>query len=82
MYYGIGGEDRQRAQLSVGTSSEVSLKVAETDISSLSATIRSPSGTEDYCQLKRLQNGHLGKYCRAYLLPCGIMNNNPLLFFL
>ena len=55
------GDDRQRAQLSVGTSSEVSLKVTEADIGSLTATIRKPSGAEEPCQLKRLANGHLGK---------------------
>ncbi|XP_076469743.1 LOW QUALITY PROTEIN: filamin-A-like [Babylonia areolata] len=54
------GEPRKRAQLSVGTSSEVSLKVTETDISDLTATVRSPSGHEEPCLLKRLANGHLG----------------------
>ncbi|KAL8615195.1 hypothetical protein ACOMHN_029211 [Nucella lapillus] len=54
------GEPRKRAQLSVGSSSEVSLKVTETDVSSLTATVRSPSGREEPCLLKRLANGHLG----------------------
>lgn len=49
-----------RAHVSVGTSSEVSLKVTETDISQLTATIKSPSGIEEPCMLKRLANGHLG----------------------
>ncbi len=52
--------DQKRAQLSVGSSSEVSLKVSETDLSNLTATIRSPSGMEEPCALKRLANGHLG----------------------
>ena len=50
--------------MSVGTSSEVSLKtlkVTEQEIATLTATIRSPSGTEEPCILKRLANGHLGK---------------------
>ena len=55
------GEPRKRAQLSVGSSSEVSLKVTETDISDLTASIRSPSGREEPCLLKRLANGHLGE---------------------
>ena len=53
--------DQKRAQLSVGTSSEVSLKVTETDIASLTATIRTPSGIEEPCALKRLANNHLGE---------------------
>ncbi|XP_076447622.1 filamin-A-like isoform X2 [Babylonia areolata] len=56
----LQGEPRKRAQLSVGSSSEVSLKVTETDISDLTASIRSPSGREEPCLLKRLANGHLG----------------------
>ncbi|XP_052286873.1 filamin-A-like isoform X5 [Dreissena polymorpha] len=52
------GEPKQRAQ--IGRSSEVSLKVTETDIANLTASIRSPSGHEEPCMLKRLPNGHLG----------------------
>eukprot|EP00918_Siedleckia_nematoides_P105694 GHVU01230790.1.p1 GENE.GHVU01230790.1~~GHVU01230790.1.p1 ORF type:complete len:2480 (+),score=363.92 GHVU01230790.1:158-7597(+) len=52
--------EAKRAQLSVGSSSEVSLKVSETDLSNLTATIKSPSGMEEPCILKRLANGHLG----------------------
>ncbi|XP_052780237.1 filamin-A-like isoform X2 [Mya arenaria] len=52
------GEPKQKAQ--IGRSSEVSLKVTETDISNLTASIRSPSGLEEPCMLKRLPNGHLG----------------------
>ena len=55
------GDERQRAQLSVGTSSEVSLKVSETDMRNLTGTIKSPSGFEEACKLKRLANGHLGE---------------------
>ena len=54
------GEDQKKAHLSVGASSEVSLKVTEADISNLTASIRSPSGLEEPCVLKRLANGHLG----------------------
>jgi len=52
--------DQKKAMLSVGNSSEVSLKVTETDLSNLTATIRSPCGMEEPCALKRLANGHLG----------------------
>lgn len=60
-----GGEDQKKAHLSVGASSEVSLKVTEADISNLTASIRSPSGLEEPCILKRLANGHLGE-CRVF----------------
>lgn len=49
------------SQLNVGTSADVSLKIAETDLSSLSASIRAPSGNEEPCLLKKLPNRHLGE---------------------
>lgn len=48
------------SQLNVGTSTDVSLKIAETDLSMLAATIRAPSGNEEPCLLKRLPNRHIG----------------------
>ncbi|CAG5133090.1 unnamed protein product, partial [Candidula unifasciata] len=54
------GEARRKNQILVGSSSEVSLKVTEKDVESLTATIVSPSGREEPCFLKRLANGHLG----------------------
>ena len=56
----ITGEGRKRNQLSVGHSSEVSLKVQEKDLKSLNASIVAPSGLEEPCFLKKLPNGHLG----------------------
>ena len=53
---------QQRANVTVGSSSDVSLKVEETDISQLNATITTPSGPEEPCMLKRLPNGCLGKH--------------------
>lgn len=49
------------SQLNVGTSADVSLKIAETDLSSLTASIRAPSGNEEPCLLKKLPNRHLGE---------------------
>jgi len=70
----VDGEDQKKAHLSVGASSEVSLKVTEADISNLTASIRSPSGLEEPCVLKRLANGHLGIgtfiYCISLILMC------------
>merc|ERR1719431_2030022 len=56
----ITGVSKQKAAVSVGSQSEVSLKVTEADISALTATIKSPAGVEEPCQLKKLANGHLG----------------------
>lgn len=54
------GEGRKRNQISVGHSSEVSLKVQEKDVKNLNASIVAPSGLEEPCFLKKLPNGHLG----------------------
>uniref|UniRef100_A0A8C4S5X4 Filamin C n=1 Tax=Erpetoichthys calabaricus TaxID=27687 RepID=A0A8C4S5X4_ERPCA len=57
----ITGDDSMRtSQLNVGTSTDVSLKITETDLSSLTASIRAPSGNEEPCLLKRLPNRHIG----------------------
>ncbi|XP_025917494.1 filamin-C-like, partial [Apteryx rowi] len=57
----ITGDDSMRtSQLNVGTSTDVSLKIAETDLSLLTASIRAPSGNEEPCLLKRLPNRHIG----------------------
>ncbi|XP_064175353.1 filamin-C-like isoform X3 [Anguilla rostrata] len=57
----ITGDDSMRtSQLNVGTATDVSLKIMETDLSSLTASIRAPSGNEEPCLLKRLPNRHIG----------------------
>lgn len=50
------------SQLNVGTATDVSLKITETDLSSLTASIRAPSGNEEPCLLKRLPNRHIGQF--------------------
>ncbi|CAN9508345.1 unnamed protein product [Ophioblennius macclurei] len=55
-----GDESTRTSQLNVGTATDVSLKITETDLSSLVATIRAPSGNEEPCLLKRLPNRHIG----------------------
>ncbi|KAA0720868.1 Filamin-C [Triplophysa tibetana] len=57
---GEGDDSMRTSQLNVGTATDVSLKITETDLSSLSATIRAPSGNEEPCLLKRLPNRHIG----------------------
>ncbi|XP_034984429.1 filamin-C isoform X2 [Zootoca vivipara] len=57
----IMGDDSMRtSQLNVGTSTDVSLKITESDLSLLTASIRAPSGNEEPCLLKRLPNRHIG----------------------
>ncbi|CAH8554205.1 unnamed protein product [Schistosoma curassoni] len=56
----ITGESRRFNQVCVGTTSEMPLRITETDIYNLVATVRSPSGLEQPSTLKRLPNGHLG----------------------
>ncbi|KAJ3612558.1 hypothetical protein NHX12_020829 [Muraenolepis orangiensis] len=55
-----GDESMRMSQLNVGTATDVSLKITETDLSSLMATIRAPSGYEEPCLLKRLPNRLIG----------------------
>lgn len=56
----ITGEGRKRMHISLGASSEVSLKISEKDIRNLTATIVTPGGTEEACIIKKLPNGTLG----------------------
>jgi filamin len=51
---------QKRSQVMLGNQSEFSLRVTEMDIHELHATIRSPSGFEEPCVLKKLANGSLG----------------------
>ncbi|XP_068442134.1 filamin-C-like isoform X3 [Clinocottus analis] len=55
-----GDESMRTSQLNVGTATDVSLKIMETDLSVLAASIRAPSGSEEACLLKRLPNRHIG----------------------
>lgn len=50
----------KRSHITLGNQSEFSLRVTEMDIHDLHATIRSPSGYEEPCILKKLANGSLG----------------------
>ncbi|XP_030622681.1 filamin-C-like isoform X2 [Chanos chanos] len=56
----ITDDSLRTSQLNVGTAADVSLKISETDLSSLRASIRAPSGKEEPCLLKRLPNRHIG----------------------
>uniref|UniRef100_A0A3B4AVY0 Calponin-homology (CH) domain-containing protein n=1 Tax=Periophthalmus magnuspinnatus TaxID=409849 RepID=A0A3B4AVY0_9GOBI len=56
----ITDDSMRMSQLNVGTATDVSLKITETDLSSLTTSIRAPSGNEEPCLLKRLPNRHIG----------------------
>ncbi|KTF79932.1 hypothetical protein cypCar_00019630, partial [Cyprinus carpio] len=55
-----GDDSLRRSQMNVGTAADVSLKITETDLSYLTASIKAPSGKEEPCLLKRLPNLHIG----------------------
>ncbi|KAI7811689.1 filamin-C [Triplophysa rosa] len=55
-----GDDSLRRSQLNVGTAADVSLKITETDLSYLTASIKAPSRKEEPCLLKRLPNRHIG----------------------
>lgn len=47
--------------MNVGQPSDVPLKIDEPNLNVLRASIKSPSGKEEPCTLKRLPNGNIGK---------------------
>ncbi|XP_056101655.1 filamin-C isoform X1 [Rhinichthys klamathensis goyatoka] len=55
-----GDDSLRRSQMNVGTAADVSLKITETDLSYLTASIKAPSGKDEPCLLKRLPNQHIG----------------------
>ena len=63
----VVGEARRRAQLTMGAAGhgEIALPfsgaaISELDMANLVASVRSPSGREEQCILKRTPQGHLG----------------------
>ncbi|CAH8522190.1 unnamed protein product [Dicrocoelium dendriticum] len=56
----ITGDVFNRAQLNMGSPNDITLDDFGDDIASLTATVRSPSGREDSCILKRLPKNRLG----------------------
>jgi len=64
------GPGAKQPRLSVGGSSEVPLNVEETDLSRLAASILAPSGKEEPCELKRLDNGQTGWVSSQRCLLC------------
>ncbi|VIO86121.1 Filamin/ABP280 repeat family protein [Brugia malayi] len=56
----VAGEGQKRAHLSVGSTSEVSLNVATTEVKGLSASIKSPSGIEEPCFIRQIDSANIG----------------------
>uniref|UniRef100_A0A915Q2T4 Calponin-homology (CH) domain-containing protein n=1 Tax=Setaria digitata TaxID=48799 RepID=A0A915Q2T4_9BILA len=56
----VAGEGQKRAHLSVGSTSEVSLNVASTELKGLSASIKSPSGIEEPCFIRQIDSANIG----------------------
>uniref|UniRef100_A0A3Q4HHD8 Filamin B n=1 Tax=Neolamprologus brichardi TaxID=32507 RepID=A0A3Q4HHD8_NEOBR len=53
-------DNQRRSQVKLGSAADFSLDINETDLSLLSASIRSPSGRDEPCLLKRMANNHIG----------------------
>ncbi|GAA48860.1 filamin-C [Clonorchis sinensis] len=56
----IIGDTYTRAQVNLGATSDIALEALGDDISTLTANVRSVSGREEPCVLKRLPNNRLG----------------------
>lgn len=72
----ISGDSNKRNHIIYGNQSDISLKVIEGDVHDLHATIRSPSGQEEPCLLKKLSNGSLGIYQLIKKLTIFLIFNN------
>uniref|UniRef100_A0A7N8XHM8 Filamin B n=1 Tax=Mastacembelus armatus TaxID=205130 RepID=A0A7N8XHM8_9TELE len=53
-------DNQRRSQIKLGSAADFSLDINETDLSLLTASIRSPSGRDEPCLLKRMANNHIG----------------------
>lgn len=47
--------------MKLGSAADFLLDISETDLSSLTASIKAPSGRDEPCLLKRLPNNHIGE---------------------
>uniref|UniRef100_A0A3Q2DPS8 Filamin-B-like n=1 Tax=Cyprinodon variegatus TaxID=28743 RepID=A0A3Q2DPS8_CYPVA len=56
----ITEDNQRRSQVKLGSAADFSLDINESDLSVLSASIRSPSGQDEPCLLKRMANNHIG----------------------
>lgn len=56
----VAGAGQKRSHLSVGSTSEVALNIAESQLKGISASIKSPSGIEEPCFVRIIEGGRLG----------------------
>ncbi|XP_024125017.1 filamin-B isoform X2 [Oryzias melastigma] len=56
----IAENNQRRSQVKLGSAADFCLDINETDLSLLTASIRSPSGRDEPCLLKRMPNSHIG----------------------
>ncbi|KPP72462.1 filamin-B-like, partial [Scleropages formosus] len=56
----ITEDNRRRSQVKLGSAADFSLDITEADLSLLTASIKSPSGRDEPCLLKRQPNNHIG----------------------
>ncbi|XP_063113409.1 filamin-B isoform X5 [Cavia porcellus] len=56
----ITDDSRRCSQVKLGSAADFLLDISETDLSTLTASIKAPSGRDEPCLLKRLPNNHVG----------------------
>ncbi|XP_035485929.2 filamin-B isoform X1 [Scophthalmus maximus] len=56
----ITDDNQRRSHVKLGSAADFSLDINETDLTLLTASIRSPSGRDEPCLLKRMANNHIG----------------------
>ncbi|KAM7336246.1 filamin-B isoform X1 [Alexandromys fortis] len=56
----ITDDSRRCSQVKLGSAADFLLDISETDLSTLTANIKAPSGRDEPCLLKRLPNNHIG----------------------
>ncbi|XP_054990702.1 filamin-B isoform X2 [Sorex araneus] len=56
----ITDDSRRCSQVKLGSAADFLLDISETDLSTLTASIKAPSGRDEPCILKRLPNNHIG----------------------
>uniref|UniRef100_A0A8C2SHS6 Calponin-homology (CH) domain-containing protein n=1 Tax=Capra hircus TaxID=9925 RepID=A0A8C2SHS6_CAPHI len=56
----ITDDNRRCSQVKLGSAADFLLDISETDLSTLTASIKAPSGRDEPCLLKRLPNNHIG----------------------
>lgn len=57
--------------MKLGSAADFLLDISETDLSTLTASIKAPSGRDEPCLLKRLPNNHIGEPGAAFLAGAG-----------